>query len=64
MMKHECWLQYLRYFRPHRTLRCGLAAVGATQSFARIPLAAVQGRSFDLVLPAPDWTCSETEAAI
>ena len=52
--KYQLWLQYLRYFRPHLALLCGITAAGVTQSFAYIPLAALLRHIFDVVLPARD----------
>jgi len=52
--KYQLWLQYARYFRPHRTLLCGITAAGVAQSFAYIPLAALLRHTFDVVLPTHD----------
>jgi hypothetical protein len=51
--EYRLWLQYFRYFRPHRAL-CGITAAGVAQSFAYIPLAGLLRHTFDVVLPAHD----------
>jgi len=52
--KYVLWRRYAAYYRAHGMLLAVVAAAGAAQSFAYVPLAAVLRRTFDVVLPARD----------